>query len=928
MLKGERIITVLKVMFGLMLLSVLGLLIFGELYMPAEDPTGKGECILLEEGWERVRPDGTREAVTLPGRCEVEPGEVVRLERVLPENQEDMWFCMRASQQDMQVYVGDELRKEYTTKGSRLFGKDSASAFVFFRVEASDAGEVLGIELVSYSEYAGFLNEVYAGDRYDIVRVFVDECFEVLLVSFYMFVLSSIVVFIGVILRVVYKKKMEITYLGLGLLQLSMAMLVESRLRQFFLPNSSVASIVGFVLTILVPYPFMVYVSRVQKGRYEKAYHVLSLCVAANFVISTLLQVCGILDFAETMMVSYVMIVAMVLLMAVTICLDIKRGRSREYGVLVFGFLTMIVVSLWETYITFVPETTMYGGVALSFGLIILLFMASAKTVSDMVAAEREKQIAIAAGAAKTNFLANMSHEIRTPINTIIGMNEMILRENSSEAVREYAGNVQAASRLLLGLINDVLDFSKIEAGKMDILETNYRVSAMLTDVVNAIRSRADNKNLMLVVDVEESLPSVLKGDEIRIRQILNNLLSNAVKYTEEGTITFSVKGMRTGEEFALRMSVQDTGIGIKPEDKEKLFDSFRRLEEKKNRHIEGTGLGLNITKQLTELMGGRIEVESEYQKGSCFTVIIPQQVVDEIPMGKLEEAYREELSGEESTCKLYAPQAEILVVDDNDMNLAVASALLKRTGVKLTLAHSGRECLELCKKTKFDLILMDHMMPSPDGIETLHLLRADHDGPNRDTEVVVLTANAIAGMPEMYLAEGFADYLSKPIAAQALENMICKHLPEEKLESATKQAGEELESAVCTVDGLPERVAQEAGGKEAVDDALLHINKSVGMEYCANSEEFYCEMKAAYCEQGEEYLRKLSEAYEKRDWKSYKITVHALKGTSLLIGAAAFSERARQMELLAGEEREEALLPEHEKFMEEYRAMLQKVKE
>lgn len=901
MLKGERIITVLKVMFGLMLLSVLGLLIFGELYMPAEDPTGKGECILLEDGWERVRPDGTREAVTLPGRCEAEPGEVVRLERVLPENQEDMWFCMRASQQDMQVYVGDELRKEYTTKKSRLFGKDSASAFVFFHVEDSDAGEVLAIELVSYSEYAGFLNEVYTGDRYDIIRVFLDECFAVLMVSFYMFVLSSIVVFIGVILRVVYKKKVEITYLALGLLVLSMAMLVESRLRQFFLPNSSVASIVGFVLTILVPYPFMVYVSRVQKGRYEKAYHVLSLCVAANFVISTLLQVCGILDFAETMMVSYVVIVAMVLLMAVTICLDIKRGRTREYGVLVFGFLTMIVVSLWETYITFVPETTMYGGVALSFGLIILLFMASAKTVSDMVAAEREKQIAIAASAAKTNFLANMSHEIRTPINTIIGMNEMILRENSSEAVREYAGNVQAASRLLLGLINDVLDFSKIEAGKMDILETNYRLSAMLTDVVNGIRSRADNKNLMLVVDVEESLPSVLKGDEIRIRQILNNLLSNAVKYTEEGTITFSVKGMRTGEGFALRMSVQDTGIGIKPEDKEKLFDSFRRLEEKKNRHIEGTGLGLNITKQLTELMGGRIEVESEYQKGSCFTVIIPQQVVDEIPMGKLEEAYREELSGEEeSTCKLYAPQAEILVVDDNDMNLAVASALLKRTGVKLTLAHGGRECLELCKKTKFDLILMDHMMPSPDGIETLHLLRADHDGPNRDTEVVVLTANAIAGMPEMYLAEGFADYLSKPIAAQALEDMICKHLPEEKLESATKQA---------------------------VDDALLHINKSVGMEYCANSEEFYCEMKAAYCEQGEEYLQKLSEAHEKRDWKNYKITVHALKGTSLLIGAAAFSERARQMELLASEESKE-LLTEHEKFMEEYRAMLEKVKE
>lgn len=961
--KKEQVTKILKITFGVMFISVVMLFFFGEFFMPAEDPTGKGECTLFEAEWERVRTDGTKERVQLPGQCEAERGEAVRLVTTLPQNQDDIWLCMRASQQDMRVFVGDELRKEYSTKGTRLFGIDSASTFVFFEIEEEDAGKVLTIELVSNCEYAGFLNKVYAGEKYDIVRTLIRECSVVILVSFYMLILSSIVVLIGIILRVVYKRKVDITYLGLGVLQLSFAMISESRIRQFFLPNSSVAEHVGFFMTMLIPYPFMVYVNRIQKGRYEKIYRAISLCVAGNFLLSTLLQIFNILDLAETMMVSYCLIVVMVLAVAFTICLDIAKRKIHEYGELVIGIVVMLVVSLWETYITFVPAVTIDGGVLLSFGLIVLLFMAGFKAARDMLVVEQEKQMAIAAGEAKAQFLANMSHEIRTPINTIVGMNEMILRENRDEAVAEYATGVQNASKLLLGLINDILDFSKIEAGKMDILEADYYLSKMLTDVIKSIQMKAESKNLVLKAEIDENLPSVLKGDEIRIRQILNNLLSNAVKYTKQGTITLKVKGVHSPEGFVLQASVKDTGIGIKREDVDKLFDSFRRLEEKKNRYIEGTGLGLNITKQLAELMGGSIGVKSEYAKGSCFTVKIPQQVVNDTAIGKLEEAYqRDTVVKEELRATLYAPTAEVLVVDDNEMNLAVMKALLRRTGIKLTLADSGAECLELCRSKQFDLILMDHMMPDPDGIETLHLLRQDEDGINRDTDVIVITANAITGMAEMYLEEGFADYLSKPVVGEELEDMLLKHLPATKLEVEEGSAGAEDVEFTSAVTAKVESVravsvssesvgvaavesesvgAEDAGGASAkteftgggtVDaetdsESIFHIDKKMGLAYCCNSEDVYREMCDTYYAQGQKYIQTLTDCFNARDWKNYKIAVHALKGTSLMIGAVAFSEKAKSLEMAAGEGNEALLFAECEHFLEEYKTLLEQVK-
>ena len=771
--KRDKIISIQRIIFTIILLSVLLLLVLGEIFLPKEDPTETGKCVRIGENWTRVFSDGSREPIEVPGRCEAERGEVVRLETRIPDIDKDRWFCMRASQQDMKVYVDDELRQEYSTRESRLFGKNSVSAFVFFDVSKNEAGKTLAIELVSYNEYAGFLNEVYMGDKFDIISVFLRKSGLVLLVSVYMLIISSVAIVLGLVIRFLYKKEVAITYLGLGIFLLSLSMLSESRLRQFFLPNASIAADVGFLLTALLPYPFLCYVNRIQKYRYGKAYSILALGTLLNFICSILLQIFAGIDLGQTSVVAYVFIIEMVVLMAVTILLDIKRGYRKEYGELLYGVSFMLAAAIWETYTNLVPETPINGGIILSFGLIALLVMAGFKTAKDLLAVEKEKQVAIAAGEAKAQFIANMSHEIRTPINTIIGMNEMILRENVDESIREYALSVQNASNLLLGLINDVLDFSKIEAGKLNIIEGKYNLNKMLTDIVNGIRMKAEAKNIAFEVHLDKNLPGTLKGDEIRIRQVLNNILSNAVKYTHEGKVSLSVEGKYTEEKFELHMAVEDTGIGIKEKDIDKLFDSFKRLEEKKNRHIEGTGLGLNITRQLIELMGGKIEVSSEYGKGSCFTVQIPQIVVNE-EIGEITQEVKKHI---------YAPKAKILVVDDNDMNLKVVNALLKRTGIQSVMAKGGTECLNLCREQRFDLILMDHMMPDLDGIETLHRLKEDKTGPNVETAVSVLTANAMEGMKEQYLEEGFQDYLSKPIVANELEAMIGKYLREELVE-------------------------------------------------------------------------------------------------------------------------------------------------
>lgn len=407
----------------------------------------------------------------------------------------------------------------------------------------------------------------------------------------------------------------------------------------------------------------------------------------------------------------------------------------------------------------------------------------------------RQQQIELEeANKTKSRFLANMSHEIRTPINTIIGLNEMNLREPLSAEVEENCINVQQASRMLLSLINDILDLSKIESGKMEIVPRQYETGAMLSELVNINWLRAHEKKLEFVLDISPEIPSMLYGDDVRIKQVLTNMLSNAIKYTEKGTVTLRAKSEQLGKNhIVLQFAVSDTGIGIRKEDVAFLFDSFRRVDEKKNHAIEGTGLGLSICKQLVDLMGGQIQVDSIYQRGSTFTVTIEQEIVDAAPMGSVSALLKSEKSAKKYRQKFEAPEAKVLIVDDNEMNRMVAQKLLRATRVQVDVAASGAECLAMTRGHFYHVIFMDHMMPEMDGIETLERIRTQEHGLCRETPVIALTANAVSGADAMYREKGFAGYLMKPISGSLLEAMLLKFLPEEVVEY--READEEGET-------------------------------------------------------------------------------------------------------------------------------------
>ncbi len=396
--------------------------------------------------------------------------------------------------------------------------------------------------------------------------------------------------------------------------------------------------------------------------------------------------------------------------------------------------------------------------------------------------AQKQKKEIEELNRAQNNFFSSMSHEIRTPINTIIGLNEMILREDVSDEVAEDAKNIQNASKMLLSLINDILDMSKMESGKMDIVSVGYNVGDMLSDLVNMIWVRAKEKGLEFHIDVDQTMPVQLMGDEVRIKQVLINVLNNAIKYTNEGSVTLSIQCQKIENGCAqIVYSIADTGIGIKKENIPHLFSAFRRVDEEKNRYIEGTGLGLSIVKQLVNMMGGEIAVNSIYTKGSTFVITLPQQVVDAAELGDLNLETRHAINARKHYKQSFeAPKAQVLVVDDNETNLLVAEKLLRDTKVQIECVCSGAECLQKTFQTRYHMIFMDHLMPEMDGIECLHALRAQVGGLNQETPVVVLTANAGSDNQAMYRREGFDGYLLKPVTGYQLETELLKHLPRE----------------------------------------------------------------------------------------------------------------------------------------------------
>ncbi len=569
------------------------------------------------------------------------------------------------------------------------------------------------------------------------------------------------------------------------------------------------------------------------------------------------------------------------------ICISVVDA-THIYKQLLFPFIVTIITSLIATAI-----------------LVGVMISSNRKTVlAQKLSIQTER--AIAANEAKSAFLSNMSHEIRTPINAILGMNEVILRECDNKDILSYSENIKTSGNLLLGLINNVLDFSKIESGKAELVPVDYDISSVISDLVNMISFRASKKGLKLTLDFDKDIPRILNGDEIRIKQIIANLLTNAVKYTEKGSVTFSIgyeKIVGDPDNIYLFVSVKDSGIGIKKEDIEKLFSQFVRIEESRNRNIEGTGLGISITKSLLEMMGSSLKVDSVYGVGSHFYFSLKQRVVSWDALGDYHST-KDTHTGKQTPLakKFVAPNAKILVLDDNPMNLTVFCSLLKQSGIQIDTAENADNALEYAAASKYDMLFFDHMIPLKDGIQALHELKAQPDNPNINTPAICFTANAISGAREKYISEGFSDYISKPIDSKKLDEILLKYLPEDLIEYVNE------EDFVPTAKETPEDKEMQRQKLEVLKEYKFDIDE--GIKNCA-SESAYLTLLKVFLDSIDDRLKELDELLTRDDLKNYTIKIHAVKSTARIIGATMVGRLAENLEH-AGKENNSSFIQDH----------------
>ncbi len=734
--------------------------------------------------------------------------------------------------------------------------------------------------------------------------------------------LCVICIALSVWLRLHYHRRIALEYLGWGILAATIWNIAGSPFSRIFCQDDIILDNFARYIFMLLPLPFLLYMDMEQQKRYHKAYRLMELLVLAGFAACSLLKLMGLSSFHETMPFTAVITGLFALLIALTELADIRSGHIKEYLSLAAGSAVVFIFSILRIAIsTF--GIGYFKHAVLPLGLIVLLFIATANTSKEIMAMERMRQEAQLASVAKGRFLANMSHEIRTPINAVLGMNAMILRESGEPAIREYAMDIQSAGQSLLSLINDILDLSKAESGKLEILPEEYDFGSLIHDVMNMISAKAEGKGLDIRLSVDETIPARLWGDDVRIRQILINLMNNAVKYTEQGSVTLTVTKTPNGNDVILNFSVEDTGIGIKQEDISKLFAEFERIEETRNRKIEGTGLGMSITTQLLELMESKLQVQSVYGKGSVFSFSVQQRIVDNEPVGSLDERAARQAKEYSYQVLFTAPDALILVVDDNALNRRVFKNLLKATKAMVEEAAGGMECLEMTRQKHYDMIFLDHMMPDLDGIETLHRLLAEEDNPCRDTPVVALTANALAGAKERYLKEGFYDFLSKPIIPDKLEKMLMETLPQEKVLHGSPIEGPETDTkaplppALPAIDGIDwEYALRYANDQDMLTATLMDFYQTMGSE--AEQLAQLADNLGMPAEMGDGCPEAL---------RQYEVKVHAMKSAAGMVGAVPLSGVARLLEYAARDGKIDTVVRITPAFLEEWMALRERLR-
>ncbi len=889
----------------------------------------------FDEGWLMYSSySAEKVAVMLPYSGKIQASETIIFENTLSEEYADLTLKFSAENAAVRVLLDGEVL--YPQEPQEDTGEGQYYVYIPDITEDDAAERQLCIELTVLEQereilLGGVMAEINSTFVVGLVGSNLTDivcCLLIVITAMIMFVLAMIRWYTS------QPSRGEL-YLGLfGLTAGVYSFIGTYTLNLFF--DMREAYVIQEYLMLMLPLFLALYFEQNLRSLYPRRFAALLCVVSCNAVIQILLEWLGGWKLVQMADISTA-VVGLACVTGIISLLQMKNKSSRyqmalsvlSVFMLLAGEVGKVLLNAFSMY-SYATVAGLHGMTSSGMMFTVLHILQISKEYrfdaeEKIRAAELQNKLlekankdadlarheALAANEAKGKFLAQMSHEIRTPINAVLGMDEMILRESKEQNVREYAMDIYTAGQSLLSLINDILDFSKIDSGKMEIVPVEYDISSLIHDLVNMTSQRAADKGLSLEVEADAQIPSRLYGDDVRIRQILINILTNAVKYTHEGTVWLRVHSRVMNETALLYFEVEDTGIGIKAEDLPKLSAEFERIEEDKNRNIEGTGLGMSITIQLLALLGSRLHVESTYGKGSKFYFELEQKIIDDTPIGDFASNVQQMAQDFHYEAALYAPDAKLLVVDDNVVNRKVLRNLLKETAIQVTEAASGAECLQLVQENQFDLIFLDHMMPEMDGVETLHCMKALPEYPCKDTPVVVLTANAVSGAKEAYLSEGFDDFLSKPIVPDKLEAMLLKMLPEALLCTVREpvKKPEAQEAAALPLEELP--------FVEGLDwnYAWLHLPEYELLAYTVR--EFYDQIdSAADCLE-----RAYRQCTEEKNPEPYRIQVHAMKSLAATIGIISLSGIARVLESAAKDGRIEVILSMTAIFLEEWRS-------
>ena len=903
-----------KCFFGVLAIATLIFFIYGQSLLE-HTHLFDAYCNYYDGEFTYVTGSGKTGTLHRQESVDIPAGESITLTTVLPEITRDDYAIYFATAITCDIYIDGEYRTGLDLENSMVPGHNAKS--IWFPVELSkeDSGKELTLVRVQTYSENGYLGNIRVGNDFGLITAVIQENKVMIFLAVSLISACLIILTLCVIYKFRMQRHFSLFYLILGVLSIAAWAILDSFAYPFLFGTFVIAGAVEFMLTMLTPMPFIIYLNTIQKQKYQAVFNILGTYNILLFLVFNFLHFSNIIDFRRTLTQMNISLLPIILVGLGTVFHDIIISKNHEYISLGIGFTCFVVMSIAELIHVNIPAHR-NDGVFLCFGLIVLLICAIVHELI-LIANLRDETIkASESNKAKSEFLANMSHEIRTPINAIMGMNELIMREPINDTVMDYSQTIKSASESLLDIINDILDLSKIEQGKLEIIEEDYNLPELLDLTEKVIRVKAAEKNLSFNVFVDENLPTKLYGDSKRIRETMINILNNAVKYTHEGSVEFRVFPETAMDgTFYLCYSVKDTGIGIKETDREKLFNSFERLEEGKNKNIEGTGLGLAITNKLVNLMDGQMTFSSVYGKGTTFIIKFPQKIVDSAPIGDLNDYLSAHISENANNIKPFiCPEAKILVVDDNVVNLKVATGLLSVTHAQVYTCKSGFEMLELIKNNKYDMILLDHMMPEIDGVETLNKSKSIEDNMSYGAPVIALTANAIKGAKEIYIGYGFTDYLSKPMHGNDLFAMMRKYLPDFYIKEI-EDAPQNITDANSGSDTSIGNLTVDTDSKATPAGTL--INKEAALVNFGGMEDFYDETLALYRDVMPEKISDLERFYSEKDIDQYRIAVHAMKSSSRSLGADSLADLSLSLENACKESDLDFINDNHAKLIE-----------